>query len=244
MINLLPLENRKQIKASFYNVVLGKMILIFLGATLVIGAIFGLSYITLSEEEKSLAKQVQSVNDKSSVFNEVKKESDEIARNLKSAKSIFDEQKHYSVFLADLAKSLPEDVAISNVTIGPNLLKSPTIVKIKTVNDEKVIETKRKMEESDLIELISIDSIITEKIREGNNNPLKKTATLSITFSKQGLADSLKWQSDDLTNVEKRRAEIRAQKKLEAKRNKEEQIEKERKRLERERAAKKEKDNS
>ncbi len=245
MINLLPLENRKQIRASFYNVVLGRLILIFLVATLIIGMIFGLSYMTLQEEEQSLANRVKDINDKSSSFNKVKKESEQIAKDLESAKSIFDEQKHYSVFLADLAKSLPEDVAISDIIISPNILKKPAVVTIRAVNDNKIIETKRKMEESNLIELISIDSIITAKDNDDeikNSDPLRKTATLSITFSSQGLADSLKWQSEDLTNVEKRREKIRAQKKLEAERKRAEQKEKQRKRLEREQAAKREKE--
>ncbi len=204
MINLLPQANQKQLKASLYNVILARIIILFVITSVIISTLFGAVHLIFKKESEQLDQKLAIVKEESRSYQETKKKSEKIARELKDAKSIFDEQKHYSNFLSELAKSLPNDVAISAININPDILKKPTIVKIKTLTDDKVIETKRRMEQSYLIDLISINDIQT------NTDPkakLPKTATLSITFNPKGFNDSLKWQADDLERIEKERQE-------------------------------------
>ncbi len=187
MINLLPNENRKQLKYSFYNVIILKLIFLTIICSIIISGMFIFASVSLKAEELALKSELIYNENKFSNLDHIKKESDQIIKDSKSAKQIFNEQKHYSNFLIELAKYLPKDISINRLAISPDLTKSPATIRVKTKDYNTIISTKQKLEESPLIEAVSINSVVDDKKND-------KTTVLSIQFNKKGVEEVLKWQ--------------------------------------------------
>lgn len=192
MINLLPQDNRKQLKASVMNVSLLRYVLFFVGTLLAMAASVGFIYIALLQSKSSLTNQLEESKQRALAIANIKTESEKLRQDIKNTDTIFNSQVHYSNLLTAVAKTLPSDVYILSFIIShAELAKTaPTVKTISIIakNNDKVIETKKALEQSSYISSVSINSVTTEE----------KTglieASLQITFDKQGLAKEISWR--------------------------------------------------
>lgn len=131
MINLLPDETKKSIKAARANTTLIKYI-IFIGfSSLFLALACMTSYIILNDSKTSAEKTITNFQTKNSSYSPVTKQADDFILNLTKAKTILDEQISYSTIITGIANALPSGVilesplTITNTTIGtPMALKA------------------------------------------------------------------------------------------------------------------------
>lgn len=188
MINLLPLDNRKQLRASYVNTDLFKYIFLFIGTIIALVVSIAFIYITLLYTKGNIEQQLVEVKQRSQATIQTKQRAEQLQKNINEVDAIFSKQSHYSNFLVEFSKALPKDVAIQNLTLSEQALKAPIIIQISTNNHDQMINTKRTLEKAKFIDSVSISSI-THNEKTG-----KFDGILVLNLNKKGTEETLQWR--------------------------------------------------
>ena len=131
MINLLPPDDKKQIKSARINVLLLRY-----NTMLVLGVVFlslamAVSYFFLMTSKQVAEKTIHDNTQKASSYIEVENQADSFRAQLLNSKNILDGQVSYAKAALAIAKLLPDGTALSNLNLDE---KSFTLPLILTVN--------------------------------------------------------------------------------------------------------------
>ncbi len=189
MINLLPSDNRKQLKASVLNTSLLKYIFFFVAILIAMAASVGLIYVNLIYTKNSLNQDLEQAKQRALTIQESKTEIEAFRDQINEADKIFSEQVHYSQLLTALAASLPSDVHFTGFKISEIDFKTPQTVQVNTKNSDKIIETKQALEKTNFISSVSIASVAKDQ-KTGDID-----GVLLLTFDQAGLKEVTKWRA-------------------------------------------------
>lgn len=188
MINLLPQENRKHLKASQLNTVLLKYVFFFASTLIALTVSIGFIYLNLFYTKISIDKNLEDARGRAQTIAKSKQEASELQTQIQNIDKIYNQQIHYSKVLTALAQQLPDDVIIDAFHIGSNAFSKPQTIQIHAQNHDKVIETKRALEKATFIAGVAINNVNTDQ----KNNVV--SGTLTVSFNKQGLGELLQWR--------------------------------------------------
>ncbi len=193
MINLLPVETKRQIGAARANTVLMRY-LVFIGiSSLLMVAIFGGGlYITLNEK-KLAAKDLDTLKQSNSQYSPIQKQAEEFSANLGTAKSILSNEIIFSELTTNIAKALPVGTVLTNLTILTDNVGQPITLNARTKDEEGALRLKNALETSPVFEKVSISSITSPiQENEGSNAAVDTisrdypyTVTINATLSKE-----------------------------------------------------------
>lgn len=180
MINLLPNDYRKELRAARANVILlrymGVLALagLFLAFT-IYGSIF------LLEQTRSSAKILIASNDtKADVYDSTKNQIDALSGSLVEAKSILDQETPYSNILTNLAQLMPANTVIGKLTLDAKTIStSPVTMTIyaKTTND--TVTLKDRFQNSPLFSNVNFETV-SDSNSGVSGYPVSATLTLTI----------------------------------------------------------------
>lgn len=136
---------------------------------LLIGLIYGIGFWLVSQDKAAVDEKLQSQSEQSKAFDAVEKEAESFRKNLTIAKTILSKEISYSDFLITLAGDMPSGAVITNLTLGGTAAttKSGMTLDARTTSYAKVLELKNKLEESVLLENVSITSATRPDILTG-----------------------------------------------------------------------------
>jgi hypothetical protein len=182
MINLLPDETKKLIRAARTNTALVRYV-IFTGFAVVFLALACMtSYLILDNSKTSAENAVTNIKTKNSSYSPVTKQANELIANLAIAKSILDQQISYSTIIAEIAAALPPGVVLeSPLTLTNDTIGTPMALKAhaRTSSDETTL--KENFQRSPLFSGYSLQSL-TNNLAGSTDYPL--LINFSITINK------------------------------------------------------------
>ena len=114
MINLLPYDTKRQVKAARVNVILIRLIIILGFAAGFLALACSVTYLFIANSQKN-TPQTSTLNLAS---NPIQKQSDVLRTNLSITKSILDQQISYSNILAAIAAVLPRGSVLKTLSIN------------------------------------------------------------------------------------------------------------------------------
>lgn len=127
MINLLPVEIKRDIKAARLNVILRRYILIVIVALMAMMLVCAGAYLILkNSQSSSLSTNTENIK-KAKEYNEVKKHGDEYRQNLSVAKQIFDNSTNYTNLIFTIASLVPKGVTIDSITLSSTSLANQNL---------------------------------------------------------------------------------------------------------------------
>jgi hypothetical protein len=188
MINLLPADNRKQLRSSYTNTILLKYVVFFIGTMIAVVVSIAVIYINLLYTKGNIEQQLTDLKQRSQLVMQPKQQAEKLQNDLTEVDKIFSKQVHYSNFLVALAKGLPSDVAIQNLDINETSLKAPIIIRVTTVNHDQILNTKRSLENQKFIDSVQISSIAH------NEKTNRFDGILILNLNKKGLEETLQWR--------------------------------------------------
>lgn len=149
MINLLPEDNKKELKAARMNVVLFRyniMTLIAVGILLLaLGGFY--AYLTTT---KASAEAAQVDNEReASRYNKTKKDAEEYRANLTKAKQILANQVNYTSVIFSITKLLPSGVILDNINLTAQDFGNQTTITAKAKDYTAVSKLKENFEKPD-----------------------------------------------------------------------------------------------
>ena len=158
MINLLPDNTKKEIRAARLNSIFIKYFLILIAAF----AFLTISYITVYlvlTSNTSETSAVSTANNQATVeYNSIKSQYDNLYANFSSAKQILGQQISYSDIIIGIGAQLPQGVVIDQLSLSNEKIGSPITIKAKAESENSVSKLKDSFKDSQLFTNVNIQS--------------------------------------------------------------------------------------
>lgn len=138
MINLLPIDIKKQTKAARTNSILLNYSVILLFASGFLAFVCVSTFIILKNIESSSAKN------SSTPYSIAKSKVDEINTKIAGAESIMNSSVFYSGILTSIGNVLPTGVIIKSISLSNNSINSPINIKLNAKTNELATQLKDK----------------------------------------------------------------------------------------------------
>jgi Tfp pilus assembly protein PilN len=184
MINLLPYEEKRQIRASRFNSILLRYFIIMWIGGLFIAAVFGTSYVTLMNTKSSAESLLTANQNKSSAYSSVQQQAEQINSNLSSARNVFSQQILYSKVLIGIAQATPQGVVIDKLTLSPSTFGTSMSLQAYARSSDAALALKNAYQSSPIFSNVSIQNL------SGNGSGSSPVAgypvsiTLNVTINK------------------------------------------------------------
>lgn len=183
MINLLPKEAVKEIKAGHNNTFLIKSI-IFIGSMVIFLSIVSAgAYIYLGNAKLAAENSTSSTLIDTS-YQKAKSEAELISANIAISQNIISQSVSYSKIILELAKILPTQTTISSLSIDENSINQPVTLKIYAKSESEVSKLKTNFNSSSIFTGYNVVST-TDKQTDLVGYPVAITVTVNIN---KGLA--------------------------------------------------------
>ncbi|MGO3702079.1 MAG: PilN domain-containing protein [Candidatus Saccharimonadales bacterium] len=181
MINLLPKDRIKQLRAAQQNTLLLRYIIATTITLLLVLAIHVAAFALLKNAERANAVIAQENQAQIDEYRHIREQSEEYVANLKTAKAIFDASIAYSNVAVNIAQNLPEGVILQSIDLDRSTIGQPTTLVAKTRSYDAGIALKEKLQDSTIAKDVSIAS--TTDDRDENAESADATHPFTITLN-------------------------------------------------------------
>ncbi len=180
MINLLPDDQKKSLRAARMNVVLLRYNFITLAASGILLAALGLFFVFLSSTKLAAENSHSESQTKVTAHGATRKAADEYRANLATAGQILKNQVNYTPIIFNIAKLLPKGVVLDNIALSSKDFGSQTTISASAKDYAAVTQLKKDFEGSDMFSNVYFQSI-TAKASDGNAGyPLSVSISVKI----------------------------------------------------------------
>lgn len=185
MINLLPDDYKKNIRAARWNVTLINYNLILLGSLLVVFAVFGLLYFALENSRASAVTSKDSNQQLASGFSKDQSIASEFVANLSIAKTILDNEMSYTSLINAITEALPNGVILDSINLQTTSLNQQTTFQLHAKSFAKVTELKNRFSKSPLFSNVKLQNTQANTDYNPNNSDggIFSDYPLSVTIS-------------------------------------------------------------
>lgn len=118
MINLLPVDHRRQLRAARANTLLVRYVIITAALILLLLGMVAAMYQLLLTQKTEAEAHIADNRAKTANYDDVRTQADALNTNLTAARSAIDGSLNYSLALTRLAGILPDDVKLGTVNLS------------------------------------------------------------------------------------------------------------------------------
>jgi Tfp pilus assembly protein PilN len=180
MINLLPDDAKREIKAARTNVTLLKYIFVLAAGVAFLCVVAGGVYFILLGTQTSAESIIKDNQSKTSSYSSAQEQAQALRAGLASAKTILDKEVRYSKLITGIAKLMPQGAVLDSLSLSPATLGTPTTLTIYARSTEDALVVKNNFQTSPLFSNVTFVSI--SNTSQAGSYPI--TATLSLTINK------------------------------------------------------------
>lgn len=184
MINLLPDNDKREIRAARTNVLLLRynFLLVIVAAFLL--AACGLVYTALTAGKANAEATNQQNISRAAAYEPTKKQADEYRANLKVAKQILDNEVIYTDLVFAITNLLPKDTVLDDLMLNSNTFGAMTIINAHAKSYEAAGALKAAFENSDLFQDVHFQAISTAT-GEDSDQAYPLSVTINVTIKGQ-----------------------------------------------------------
>ncbi len=180
MINLLPADSKKEIRAARSNVTLINYLLL-LGFGLVFLIVISVGvYVVLINTQASAEKLIDASRSKGASYSSVEAQSTALKAGLTNAKTILNEEVVYTKIITGIAALIPSGVVLDSLNLNPTTIGAPTSLKFFAKSTTDALKLKDNFQSSSLFSSVSFEGLSSGA--QGGDYPV--TATLNLTINK------------------------------------------------------------
>lgn len=186
MINLLPNNSKKQLKAARSNAILRRYYLLVAISATLLAAVFGVGFkVTFDQEVKYINAKQQSEAE-SVKYQQVRKAAEDFGKDLAAAKTILASDVRFSQLITDIASVIPPGVILGNLTLNTQESTSaPLTINARAKTYDDTVKLKNSLEASPIFENVSILSAGVGDATSAGSTSYPVTVSLSAKFSKK-----------------------------------------------------------
>lgn len=180
MINLLPDDAKKEIRAARTNVSLLKYIFVLAAGVTFLSVVAGGIYFILLGTQTSAESVIKDNQSKTSSYSTAQAQAQALRASLASAKTILDKEVRYSKVITGIAALMPAGAVLDSLSLSPATFGTPTTLTIYARTTEDALAVKNNFQTSSLFSNVTFVSI--SNASQAGSYPI--TATLSLTINK------------------------------------------------------------
>lgn len=179
MINLLPPETKKQIKAARVNSLLIKYLIVSLSAFGFIILSCLMLYVILinTATPKSTTSSIPSGSDSESLKNQI----DGMYTSFSSAKSIIQQEISFSSIITTLGANLPDNVIIEKISLSKSNIGTPVSLSAKAKTSNDMAKVKDSLQKNTMFTAVEIKS---QETATSASTDYPVTATISLVINR------------------------------------------------------------
>jgi Tfp pilus assembly protein PilN len=181
MINLLPGEEKRQLRAARSNTLLIRYNILLLGVVAFMGIAVAIAYVFLTTTQQNAKQTIQENNAKVVQYASVQAQADQFRQHLATAKQILDSEVTYSKVVLDIAKLIPSGVILENVSLDSQTFGTETTLVAQAKSYDAALDLKDSFGKSPLFSDVHFQSITAGGT--ATNYPV--TVNLNITIKKE-----------------------------------------------------------
>lgn len=181
MINLLPPDEKRQLRAGRSNTLLIRYNFFMVGALAFMLLSVGFTYVYLNNAKANAQTVIDENREKVANFAVVEKEATEFRSNLATAKQILDREVIYTKVILEIAHLMPSGTILESLNLDPSTFGTETSIAAQTKNYDSAIALKDAFQKSDLFTDVHFENI-TVNDANGGNYPI--TVNLNVTIKK------------------------------------------------------------
>jgi len=182
MINLLPDDAKKQIKAGRTNVILMKY-LFTLGISIAFLAAISIGSYFVLLGTKTNAEAIMSNNtSNTNAYSTVQAQAASLRSSLSTVKTILDQEVVYTKVITNIASSIPTGVVLESLTLSPTTFGQPVTLQAHAKTTDAAIALKQQFQSSPLFSGVTFQSLSSATTALSDGYPI--SVTLSLTINK------------------------------------------------------------
>jgi len=173
MINLLPYEQKSEIRAGRLNVTLGNYVVLSLIALALVAGIVIFAYISLMVTRANAQTRVDENSKKVLGYSKTSTDAANFRTNLSVAKQILDKQVAYSALLLNIAKYVPSGVVLDGITADQKSIGKPTNITAHATTSDAVLALKTQLEsQPTLFTDVQLSTVTFEQLPVDPQHPI------------------------------------------------------------------------
>lgn len=181
MINLLPPDQLRELRAARANTLLLRYNIFLIGILVFIVLSLVVVYFYLATIQ-SAAEATKRDNDaKVTSYARINSQADAFRKDLASAKDILDQEATYSKTILTIAGQLPSGVVIDTLSLDASTFGTPTVLALKARDQASALAAKEAFQKSPIFSAVHFTNLTTAK-SASDGYPV--TANLSVVISK------------------------------------------------------------
>jgi Tfp pilus assembly protein PilN len=182
MINLMPPNEKRQLRAARTNSLLLRYNFLLLGAMAFLGVAVTLTWVYLSTA-KATAETTQAENDaRVSTMRSIETDAQKLRANLSIAKQILNNEVTYTKVIFTIASLMPRGTVLDGLNLDSKTFGTPAPLVAKAATYETALALKDSLQSSPLFSDVHFQSITSNTGSQQLQYPL--TVTFSVTLKK------------------------------------------------------------
>jgi Tfp pilus assembly protein PilN len=182
MINLLPSEDKRQLRAARTNSLLIRYNILILAILAFLGLSIGVTYFYLNTTKANAQGVIDGNRARVSSYASVQTQADQFRTNLATAKQILSHEVTYSNVILEIAALLPSGVVLQNLSLDANTFGTPITLTANTKSYDSAIELKNSFQASSLFSDVHFTTITSNTASGAGQYPV--TVSLSVVIKK------------------------------------------------------------
>lgn len=180
MINLMPDDAKKEIRAARTNVILTRYIIVIVLAFAFLVLLLAGSYLVLGQTKSSAQQVIDSNDTKAEVYSTTKAQVDALSAGLSETKRILDDEVQYSHVLTNIGQQMPAGTVLSGITLdSTSFVGTPVTLKAYAKTTEAAVALREQFQSTPIFTNVNFESISdTDGI---NGYPVSVSMTLTVT---------------------------------------------------------------
>jgi Tfp pilus assembly protein PilN len=180
MINLLPQEEKRQLRAARSNNLLIRYNILLLCVVAFMGLAVAVTYVYLNSTQQRAEQIIQENTVKATQYVSVQTQASLFRQHLATAKQILDNEVTYSKVVLDISKLIPSGVVLENLALDSQTFGTETTLVAMAKNYSSALALKDSFSKSSLFSDVHFQSITSG----GSDTNYPVTVNLNITIKK------------------------------------------------------------
>ena len=161
MINLLPQEQQKEIRAARSNTLLLRYLILLVGALAFLLGALGITYVSLTTAARQ-ADEVREQNEQAAIgYSDTQAAANALRSELSTAKSLFENEIHYSKVLLRLSALLPEGTSLQSFSVDTATFSQPVTLPVHVASEQQARQLYANFTQSPYITNASMTRVST-----------------------------------------------------------------------------------
>lgn len=182
MINLMPTDVKKELRAARTNIILMRYIMVILISASFLALILWGSFILLGQIQDSSKRLIEANDTKAEVYSQTKQQVDSLSAGLSEAKGILDQEILYSNVLVNIAQQMPTGTIVDKITLDKTSFSgTPLTLKVYAKTSADAVALRDRFQSSAFFSNVNFQSVSdTSEGIEG----YPVSATLTVTLNR------------------------------------------------------------